>query len=350
MRSRTVTPWCIVFVAVLSIVLAAGAGSSQPAKGAPTELRVLVFGGTLGKGFYEAVKGFEQEFNAKLVLTDSTSIQGLTRLLARKGQEPEWDVTHMSPSAHFMGVQAGVLEPLTPDKVPNAKDLIPFARDDRYLGWGVLAFGLEVNTAALKKAGVPEPQGWADLWKPVYKRRVVVNDFANAYGQAFFDIVTQLSGGEEQAWAKLRELRPNMVGFPFTPAELDNMLLQGDAWVAVNSDSRSNLLIKKGAPIKFIYPAEGAAAWLVHIDIPKGTPKLDLAYKFINYVIDPKVQAKVAVSAQVGPVNKHTKLTEQEAQGLAYGGDLGKMRSLHWDQVVPNVQRLTDRWNREFGK
>ncbi|MCG6121472.1 MAG: extracellular solute-binding protein [Microvirga sp.] len=316
----------------------------------PRELRILVFGGTLGSGFMEAIKGFEAEHNVTFVVTHSTAVQGLTRLLARAGQEPEWDIAHMSPSAHYMGAEAEIWEEITPELVPNMADLQPFAIDrGKYVGWGVLAFGLQINTEALANAGVPEPTSWRDLWKPEYKDRIAVFDFANAYAQAFYDVVYQLEGGREEAFEALKELRPNVARFPFTPAELDNALLQQDVWIAPNSDSRANLLARQGAPIKFVTPEEGAGAWLVHLDIPKNSPNRDIALELMNYVLSPEIQAELALQAEVGPVNSKTVLSQEALdKGLAYGDAVAGMRPLNWDNVVPYVQELTDRWNRDF--
>lgn len=326
------------------------AGSGPVAAQQPKELRVLVFGGTLGSGFMKAIAPFEKENNVKFSVTNSTAVQGVTRLLARAGQAPEWDIVHMSPSAHFMGAEAGIWEEVSPKTVPNMADLYPFAVDrGKYAGWGVLAFGLSVNTEALKKAGVPEPTSWRDLWKPEFKGRVAVYDFANAYAQAFLDVVAQLEGSQDKAFAALKKLRPNVSRFPFTPAELDNALLQQDVWVAPNSDSRTNLLASQGAPLKFINPKEGSGAWMVYLDIPKGTPNKDLALKLMNYVLSPDVQAQLALDAEVGPVNRKTQLSEQaKAKGLAFGEAVEHMMPLHWENVVPNLQDLTDRWNRDF--
>ncbi len=331
---------------------ALGVAGSVPANAqAPTELRILVFGGTLGAGFIKAISDFQKENNVKFVVTDSTAVQGLTRLLARRGQEPEWDIVHMSPSAHFQGAEAGIWEEMTPQLVPAMNDIIPFAIDrNKYPGWGVLAFGLQVNTDSLKKAGVAEPKSWKDMWNPEFKGRVGVNDFANAYAQAFLDIIARIEGSQDAAFAALRKLQPSMSKFPFTPAELDNLLLQGEIWVAPNSDSRANLLTMKGAPVKFIYPTEGSGAWLVHLNVPKGARNRDLAVKLINYVLQPDIQAKLAVNAQVGPVNPKAVLTPEQAKPVTYGDDLKKLVPLRWDQMVPKLSELHDRWNRDFQK
>lgn len=310
----------------------------------------MVFGGTLGAGFLEAIKGFEEKHNVTFDVTQSTAVQALNRLVAREGQEPEWDIGHMSPSAHFMGAELDIWEEITPELVPNMADLHPFAIDrGKYVGWGVLAFGLQINTEAMANAGVPEPTSWRDLWNPEYKDRIALFDFSNAYSQAFLDVVMQIEGDEDAAFAALRALRPNVARFPLTPAEIDNFLLQEDVWIGANSDSRANLLARQGAPIKFVAPEEGAGAWLVHLDIPKNSPNRDLALELMNYVLSPEIQAELALHAELGPVNTKTVLSQEALdKGLAYGDAVDGMMTLRWDNIVPNIDHLSERWNRDF--
>jgi putative spermidine/putrescine transport system substrate-binding protein len=313
-------------------------------------LRILVFGGTLGEGFLKAVDGFQKENNVKFVVTNSTSIQGLTRLMARAGQEPEWDIIHSSPSTHFIGTAAGLWEEISPDLVPNMKRLAPAAVDrNKYVGWGVVEFGLMVNTEALRKAGAPEPKSWKDLWRPEYKGRIAIFDFANLYGQGFFDMVRQLEGSDDKAFDALKRMRPNVRQFPFTPAEVDNLMLQQEIWIAPNADSRAKLLARKGAPIKYIRPDDGPGVWPMYLDIPKRSPKRDLALKFTNYVLSPKVQADLALHAEVGPVNLDTQLSDEaKAKNVVDVNAIGSMRQVGWETLVPQLQDLSARWMEKF--
>lgn len=332
---------------------ALGVACSQPAAAQETKtLRILVFGGTLGEGFMKAVDGFQKENNVKFVVTNSTSIQGLTRLMARAGQEPEWDVIHASPSTHFMGAAAGLWEEMTPQIVPNMNRLSPAAIDrGKYVGWGVVEFGLAINADALRKAGAPEPKSWKDLWRPEYKSRIAIFDFANLYGQGFYDMVRQIEGDEEKAFAALKKLRPNVRQFPFTPAEVDNLMLSEEIWIAPNADSRAKLLARKGAPIKFIQPEDKSGVWPMYLDIPKRSPQRDLAFKFVNYVLSPQVQNDLALHAEVGPVNLDTKLSpEAKAKNVVDVNTVGSMRQVDWESIVPNLQKLTARWMQDFQK
>lgn len=316
----------------------------------PATLKVMTFGGTLGTGFVKGVEGFEAANNVKIQFIEATPAQALNRLLARVGQEPEYDLVTMSPAAHFQGVQANMWDEVTVKDVPNVADLLPVAYEQRkYVGWGTLAYGFMVNTDALKKAGAPVPSKWTDLWNPAYKGRISIEDFANSYGQAFLEAIYEIKGRNfDAAFKSLKDLRPNIASFTFSPAEVDNHLLQGETWISPTSNARASLLRNKGAPVSFIYPSDGAGAWLVYLDVPKGTPRRNLAMKFLDFVLSPAVQAKLAVTAQMGPVNTKVKLPAETARGLAYGEVTSRLRTIRWDVIQLNLNELSNRWMSEF--
>ncbi len=143
-------------------------------------------------------------------------------------------------------------------------------------------------------------------------------------------------------------MRPNIASFTFSPAEVDNHLLQGETWISPTSNARASLLRNKGAPVSFIYPSDGAGAWLVYLDVPKGTPRRNLAMKFLDFVLSPAVQAKLAVTAQMGPVNTKVKLPAETARGLAYGEVTSRLRTIRWDVIQLNLNELSNRWMSEF--
>ncbi len=346
---RHLRRWASTWICAAALLSGMAAWSNVQAQQATT-LRVVTFGGTLGTGFMKGVEGFDAANNVRVQVIEATSAQALNRVLARTGQEPEYDVVMMSPAAHYQGVKANIWEEITPKDVPNVADIIPSAYEDRkYVGWGTLAYGMMVNTDALRRANAPIPAKWADLWNPAYKGKVNVQDFANSYGQAFYEAVLHINNRNvDAAFKALKGLKTNISSFSFTPAEVDNLLLQGEAWISPTTNARANLLTMKGAPIRFIYPEDGAGAWLVYLDIPKGSPRRALAMKFVNHSLSPEVQAKLAASAQMGPVNTKVKLDPKAAQGLAYGEVSKRLRSIRWGDILGDHSNLTNRWMAEF--
>ncbi|GAA3328585.1 hypothetical protein GCM10020331_073130 [Ectobacillus funiculus] len=56
------------------------------------------------------------------------------------------------------------------------------------------------------------------------------------------------------------------------------------------------LSLRKNKDIAYVVPKEGGTIWADTLAIPKGAKHKDLAEKFINYLLDPKVSVKKITS------------------------------------------------------
>jgi putative spermidine/putrescine transport system substrate-binding protein len=73
-------------------------------------------------------------------------------------------------------------------------------------------------------------------------------------------------------------------------------------------------MIGQGVPIKLVIPKEGAVLGIDTIAIMKGSTKVDLAYKFINIMLDAAMQAEVATLKKGSPVVSNAKLDPEIAK------------------------------------
>jgi spermidine/putrescine-binding protein len=89
--------------------------------------------------------------------------------------------------------------------------------------------------------------------------------------------------------------------------ETKDHLLTGDAWLiqAYNGDVAQAMSepAQKGK-LAFAVPKEGGILWIDDFVIPKGAPHKALAHKFIDYVLDPKVAARISAYIHYALVNK----------------------------------------------
>src|SRR5262249_582683 len=60
---------------------------------------------------------------------------------------------------------------------------------------------------------------------------------------------------------------------------------------------------KASPPVKAIIPKEGSTAWSDNWQVYKNTPHLNCAYKWLNWITSPKVQAQVAEWFGEAPAN-----------------------------------------------
>jgi putrescine transport system substrate-binding protein len=116
----------------------------------------------------------------------------------------------------------------------------------------------------------------------------------------------------EKAAALFKTIRPYIR--KFHSSEYINALAQGNICVAfgfsgdiIQAASRA-AKSKNKVNIEYAIPKEGALLWIDVLAIPAGAPNLENAYKWIDYLLDPKVAA--ASSNFVGYANGNAKSVE----------------------------------------
>ena len=341
-----------------ALVVAVALGLSLGAAGLPAQTREVVFlgfGGTHERNMKDRVlPPFERKHNVKVVYVTGTMAANFARVQAQKGR-PEADVLWNNDLVHVVGKRMGLFEKLDPARVTNLKDVYDVARDPESIGvmQGFQAEGLQYNTKVFRDRGWSAPTSWYDLWKPEFKGRVGVYAGTNAYTQYFIPMLARLEGGDERnvdpAFRKLRDLAPSAPTFPAAPAELDNLLKQGEVWIAFNGSSRVYELAVAGFPTDFVYPKEGALIFGNWFDVVKGAPHPELAQELVNYLIAAEAQEQFARHVFFGPINRQTKLDPEVAKKVPFGPDqVGRMVKLDFVAMNETVAKWTERWNKEI--
>jgi putative spermidine/putrescine transport system substrate-binding protein len=73
-------------------------------------------------------------------------------------------------------------------------------------------------------------------------------------------------------------------------------------------------MIGQGVPITLAIPKEGAVLGVDTVAIMKGSKKAELAYKFINALYDPEIQAEIAKLKKGSPAVLNAKLDPEIAK------------------------------------
>lgn len=338
---------------VLAALALALAPAGLPAQ--PREVVFLGFGGTHEKNMRERVlPPFERRHNAKVVYVTGTMAANFAKVQAQRSR-PEADVLWNNDLVHVIGKRMGLFEKLDAARVPHLKDVHDVARDADGIGvmQGFQAQGIQYNTRVFRERGFPAPTSWYDLWKPEFKGRVGIYAGTNAYTQYFIPLVARLEGGHERnvdgAFRKLRELAPSAPTFPTAPAEMDNLIKQGEVWIATNGSSRVYELAATGFPTDFVYPREGALIFGNWFDVVKGAPHPELAQELVNYLIGPEAQELFARHVFFGPINRTTRLEPEVARRVPFGPEqIGRMIKLDFVAMNEHVAAWTERWNKEI--
>ncbi len=289
--------------------LAAGA-LAMPAiytKGAfaAEQISVADVGGAPGeaikKAFYEP---FEKETGIKVVgVAQDPDPVSQFKLLVDTGSYI-WDVSMVTPDATARLTQdKNYLAPLGISAADGA-DILPGMLTENWLGFSVFAVTMAYRTD--KFAG-KELTSWADFWdvEKFPGRRGLYKD-----GWGLLEMALLADGVKpsemypidvDRAFAALDKIRPHVDVWWSSGAQNTQILQSGEVDLSDTWSARAYAAIAGGAPLKVLFQGcYSVDGW----SIPAGTPRLELAQKFIKFCLQPEHQAAYSDITTNGPSNK----------------------------------------------
>ena len=240
--------------------------------------------GSLAKSL---ASGFEQQTGVKVTVFQATTGKVMARLEAEQAN-PQADVLisaswDTAEDLHQRGW-------LLPFASANADQVPANLKSADYIAHGVSALGIVWNS----KSGTPEPKEWRDLTQPAFKDKVTTPDPALSGASLDLLIGLQNSMGD-QAWQLFDDLKKNGMVVSGPNAQAVTPVMQGAkaaVFGAVDYVSYGN--IQQGESLKVIFPASGTVIAPRPMMILKTSQHADDAKAFIDYVLSPEGQARVA--------------------------------------------------------
>jgi len=293
---------------------AASAGSDAPAESAADsgsavagELTFMNFGG------YQP-EDLEQQVKDNLGITVTTTETGsneesLPKLLASGSSGI--DVAMVSGNFLQPLIAAGVVEPLSPDLLPNLKNLYPQASQLQFdpgnqysipYAWGTTGLCYRADKTA-------EPTSWMDLLEPapenVGKTTMVKTDrwFMLPALKALGYSVNS-TNPEELAQAKELLVKAKETLLAYDDLTAYSRLVSGESNLAEAWDSYCNYGTVDDPNVKFTVPSEGSDVWADNLVILSSSENKEAAHAFLNYIMDPSVGKWVAENVLVRVPNK----------------------------------------------
>ena len=112
--------------------------------------------------------------------------------------------------------------------------------------------------------------------------------------------------------AKLKTLRPNLLKFWKSGAELSSLFATEEVWISDFWRGRVNNLSKEGHPIKYTQPKEGSVVWVDAMDIPKDARHRRAAEAFIDFALSKEVHTNFVTNFTYAPCSDWVELTEEQ--------------------------------------
>ena len=327
------------------------------AKKTPT-LNLLVWEGYADPSY---VKAFEEQNHCKVSASYMGSSDELVAKL-RGGSAGNYDVISPSSDVATMIATSGLAAPLDLGKLPSYSQLSPQltslslvrVKGDVYgvpFMWG--PDPMIYDTTAFPQP----PESWNVMWDPKLKGKISVwDDLSTVYMAAQvlgYDKpdpghLYNLSDEELDAVKKkLIELKPNIRKMWSTGGELTNLFQNHEVVIAMGWPLMTNQLRKINFPVGETIPKENTTGWIDHLMITAGSENKELAYKFLEFMIQAQTQKKVTDVTGYTPANPQAAqfMTPEEQKSLHLDDVDNYQKRLYFWQNVPRRAKYNEIWN-----
>ena len=326
-------------------------------KKSPT-LNLLVWEGYADPSF---LKAFEEQNHCKVSATYMGTSDELVAKL-RGGSTGNYDVISPSSDVATMISEAGLAAPLNLSKLPDYNQLSSKLRSMPLVRVNGNVYGVPFMWGPNpliydSKAFAAPPESWAAIWDPKLKAKISVwDDLSTVYMAAQVlgydkpdpNHLYNLSDAELAAVKnKLLALKPNVRKIWSTGGELTNLFENHEVVAAMGWPLMTNQLRQANFPVGETIPKENTTGWIDHLMITAGSENKELAYKFLEYMIEAQTQKKVTDVTGYAPANpdaaKFMSAVQQKSLHLDNVDEYQK-RIYFW-QNVPRRAKYNEVWN-----
>lgn len=340
-----------------TLLLATGAGTSFPAPAVRAQSKRLsvVVSAVYKKAFDSyAVPKMRELHGVEVASISLLSAEALARAIAQK-DNPQISFMTLDQGPWLQGKDLDLWARLDPAIVTNLADIPAGYKDASGTGSAVASslVGLVYDESAIKAAGAPLPTSILDLWKPEYRNQIAMPQFTNTYAFIGLAHINRLLGGADddgfnRAFAKMKELKPNIRTFIGPLGQLIQLFQQKEIWMSYSPQSTALQAAAAGLPVKWAPAKDGVIASNHFITIPKNAPNMEDAQKLANLLLSPEYQRVMAEMIFGGPVNMKTQLDPAFAAKFPVTKELAAGASqVPWSEYNKHRVQLAERWQRE---
>ena len=245
----------------------------------------------------EELDAFSEEFGIGVTMDSYDSNEAMQPIISAGNSGFDLIV----PSSYMTGImiQAGDVQPLNRDAIPNLSNVMDDFADPAYdpggkfsapYQWGTT--GIALNTAVV---GTDFEPTWGLIFDPElageYSGQItLLNDPRETMGAALkylgYSLNTTSQDELDEAEALVAAARGNLAAFDTDQA--DELLVSGETAIAHGySGDMFVQFLEADDPAEFVYfvPQEGGAKWIDTVAIPADAPHPCSAHTFINWLL-----------------------------------------------------------------
>lgn len=259
----------------------------------------------------QVVKDFAKQFDCKVTI-DLYEDDAAMMAKLQGGGASVYDV--VVPPDHRVSalIKLKLIAPLRPENIPNLKNLDarfrnpPYDRGNKYTvayQWGT------VGIYARAPQGKPLPATWGLLFEPKLQPGafVLMDSARDLIGAALKFKGHSLNSTDPASLKEARDLilaaKKRSAGFDGSVGAKNKVLGKTAAASIVYSGEAARGMTEDKQTI-YIIPQEGSQIWQDNLAVLAKAPHKDLAEKFVNYVLDGPVGARISNFTQFATPNK----------------------------------------------
>ena len=297
------------------------------------KLRVSAWGGffeeTLAAKIYP---GFTQATGIEIESIAQTEDNAwMTQIAnAARANKTPTDVALVTDSVVINGNNMGLWAALDKKAMPNLKHLLPgktLSNEEGITGVGALCFFVTLVTNTDKEPNAPT--SWAALWSRDWDGKLAMNAVPQSgileiTAKTFFDgpQTMKTEAGLQKIIDKIGELKPKTLLWYRDEGQFQQGLEDGTYHAGMYYHDVAMLSVWDGKPIASTFPKEGGVAVDVFWSVPAKSKMTDAAQQFINYMIQPAIQEKMALEMGVFPLVPRGSMKLSDEDFAAVGSEI----------------------------
>ena len=285
------------------------------------EIRVLTWSDATGQAAVRNIlQPFEKATGAKIIpdLTGTTS--DMIAKIKASAARPQYDLVILSGFGANTLAEAGLLEKLPAEAVPNLAQVAADYRtgaDGYGVGYFLWSDGLVFNSKTYSDA----PKSFGVLWDDANKGKIFLPPADNLYALELIIVAARMAGGDamnpEPGFAKLAELKERSLLISSNANQLAEMFRSSslNAGGVYSPLEMSNFIPNPDYQVSGTYDLEeGFFVDLQYMVVPKGHPgDTEVIAALVNHALDANVQGKMAEEVWYGPINEQAVMSEKAA-------------------------------------
>lgn len=305
----------------------------------------------------EIPKQFEKETGIKVNIAVYESTEDALAKIKAGGGDALYDVLVVSNEALRSLVALNLVQPLDKQLIPNAANVDETFKNPVYDLGSKFSMPYQWGTVGIvyDKTKIKTPESWKAVLDPASQpgKVVLVDSMRDMIGSA---LIAEGKSANATAPADLRaagvklvatKKSPKTVGFEGSVGVVGKVA-SGEAQLGVCYNGDALQAQADNAPnLAFVVPKEGGILWVDLMCVPSKAPNAKAGQKFINYILDAKVGAKLSNFNRYASPNKAAmpEIKPEDKADTAIYPDAAMLKKLEMlKDLGPTTRMYDDIW------